>query len=220
MYWQEDSNQEEFTVSEDVIDLVFSIDCRTLPVDHAWPLSQQIQEILPWFDQEQQAGLHLIHVADSGNGWERPRGEDEFLYPSRRTQLVLRLPQHRSEQAANALPGNSLDIAGHDLQIKSARQRLLSTNPTLYSRYIVCDPDGDEAEFTDWAVSELKVMGLRFKKVLSGMQFNFSTPDGPVTTRSLIVAPLAPEDSVLLQQQGVGPKRSMGFGLFIPQKSF
>ncbi len=46
------------------------------------------------------------------------------------------------------------------------------------------------------------------------MQF----PDGPVHTRSLMVADLSPDQSVHLQQIGLGPGRNFGCGLFVPHK--
>ncbi|MGD9164124.1 MAG: type I-MYXAN CRISPR-associated protein Cas6/Cmx6, partial [Chromatiales bacterium] len=70
MFWQEETDEEQYVVPDDVVDLIFKIKCRTLPVDHAWPLSEAIHQALPWFAEERQAGLHLIHGADSGNGWE------------------------------------------------------------------------------------------------------------------------------------------------------
>jgi len=57
---------------DEVVDAVFAIECRSLPVDHAWALSAAIQAALPWFADEPQAGLHTVHGAASGAGWMRP----------------------------------------------------------------------------------------------------------------------------------------------------
>jgi len=219
MYWQEETEENQFTVLGDVVDLQFQINCPTLPVDHAWELSRQIQQILPWFADEAQAGLHIIHGADSGNGWERPRGAGDLLYLSRRTQLKLRLPSHRVSHA-EALSGTTLEIAGHSMKVGSGKTRKLSMSSFLYSRYVASDPDMVEEEFTEWAVDELKQLRLRFKKILCGRSFGLATPEGPVQSRSLMVAELPFEDAVILQETGIGPRRSMGCGLFIPQKSF
>jgi hypothetical protein len=43
-------------------------------------------------------------------------------------------------------------------------------------------------------------------------------PDGEIFTRSLMVADLEPEQSVRLQQIGLGAGRTFGCGLFIPHK--
>ena len=219
MYWQEDSNEKQFVVQDDVVDLMFSIRCATLPVDHAWALSEQIIKILPWFAQEASTGLHIIHGADSGNGWERPQGADELLHLSRRTKLTLRLPRHRVSDAV-ALSGQVLQVGEHRLQVGEHKSRLLSMTNILYSRYLASRPEWGEEEFIAWAVDELKGMNLRFKKVLCGRGYEFATPQGPIPTRSLMVADLPHADAVRLQERGIGPHRSMGLGLFVPQKSF
>lgn len=217
MYWQEDSNSEQFQVPDDVVDVLFSIDCPCLPVDHAQELSEQLQQKLPWFADE--GGLHLIHGAESGNGWERPQGADDLLYLPRRTKLMLRLPRERL-QDASVLSGLSLQVNGHSIKIGGYKQRLLGLTTVLYSRYVVDTTGDDEDAFLAWAVSELKALRLRFKKVLAGKRCEFAGTDAPIATRSLLVADMPHEDAVLLQQQGLGPKRAMGCGLFVPHKTF
>ena len=222
MFWQEEDNDaDRFVVPEDVVDISFSITCKSLPVDHAYALSEAVKKALPWFSEEEQAGLHLIHVAESGNGWERPQGEEELLYLSRRTKLTLRVPQHRVEDAT-ALSGQKLDVAGNDLEVGKSNIRLLSTSTTLYARYVaVSDEQQSEDEFVAGLVDELKLAGLRFKKVLCGKEGSFKTPQGPMLTRSLMVADLPLEDAVRLQEIGVGPheNKKIGCGLFIPHKA-
>ena len=219
MYWQEETDREQVVVPDNVVDLLFQINCTALPVDHAWVLSEEIQRVLPWFSDEALAGLHIIHVADSGNGWERPQGAEDLLYPSRRTRLALRLPKHRLEDAS-ALSGQILNIGGHQIEVKTSKSRKLSIADVLYSRYVACDPDWEEEMFISWAVSELKGMRLRFKKILCGKQNLLVTSDGPLLNRRLMVENLTYEDAVYLQEQGLGSQRTLGCGVFIPQKSF
>ena len=61
-------------------------------------------------------------------------------------------------------------------------------------------------------------MGIGVRKAMCGKTHRFRTPQGDVFTRSLMVADLSPEDSLTLQQRGVGEGRRMGCGLFVPQK--
>lgn len=222
MFWQEEEQDaDRFVVPEDVVDIAFNITCKTLPVDHAHALSEAVKTALPWFSEEEQAGLHLIHVADSGNGWERPQGGDEVLYLSRRTKLTLRVPQHRVEES-QALSGQTLDVAGNTMEVGKSSIRLLSTSTTLYARYVAASSEEQgEDEFIAELVDELKQAGLRFKKVLCGKEATFDTPDGPMVTRSLMVADLPLEDAVRLQEIGVGPheNKKIGCGLFIPHKA-
>ncbi len=218
MYWQEEIDETVYVVPDDIMDLAYQIKCRALPVDHAWPLAAAIHQALPWFAEEPQAGLHLIYGADSGNGWERPRDAADILYLSRRTRLVLRLPKHRLPDA-EALTGRTLDVADNLLEIGKGTPRLLGMTTTLYSRFVVDETDGDEDQFITAAVEGLHALNLHFKKVLSGRRFAFSTPEGEILTRSLMVAGLPLDDAVKLQENGLGPLRNRGFGLFVPQKS-
>ncbi len=216
MYWQDEQAEEIFVVPDDVVDLVFKIRCKSLRNDHTWRLSQAIQEILPWFGDHPEHGLHPIHVASSASGWVRPEEPDELLYPSRRTRLKLRLPQERVE-AALTLSGHTLDVDGHKMSIESGKTQLLSTTNTLYAHHVVAV--ADEEEFIDSAVAELKAMGLKFSKVLCGKNHTLTSPDGPLLTRTLMVGGLSFPDAITLQAQGLGSHRFMGCGLFIPCKS-
>jgi CRISPR-associated protein Cas6 len=218
MFWQEEEDEERFVVPDNVLDLLFKIICPTLPIDHAWVLSQAIQQALPWFADEPNAGLHLIYGADSGNGWERPSGSDQLLYLSRRTPLILRLPNSRLEDAG-ALTGQTLDIDGHSLEIGKPHTRLLGMTTTLYCRHMIADANQSEDEFLHNAVDQLKALNLRFKKVLCGKGEQFKSPDGPLMTKSLMVAGLPLDDAVTLQEEGLGPLRTRGFGLFNPHKT-
>ncbi|MCB1858178.1 MAG: type I-MYXAN CRISPR-associated protein Cas6/Cmx6 [Gammaproteobacteria bacterium] len=219
MYWEEDDNEEQFLVPDDVMDLLFQIDCPALPVDHAWPLSREIQQVLPWFEEEPKAGLHLIHGAESGNGWERPQAADDLLMLSRRVKLELRLPRHRIPDG-EMLSGATLDVAGYKLVVGKPKTRRLSMTNFLYSRYVAADKDWSEDDFMSWAVQELQDTGVRFRKALCGKAARFNTPNGTLHTKSLMIADLSYEDAVTLQESGIGPHRTMGCGLFIPQKSF
>jgi CRISPR-associated protein Cas6 len=218
MYWQEEVDEEQFVVPDEVVDLLFKIKCDTLPVDHAWSLSEAIQAELPWFADESQAGLHLIYGADSGNGWERPQGGDDLLYLSRRTRLILRLPKHRVNDAQD-LTGKTLQIQANPIQVGESYTRNLATTTTLYCRHVVTDSEMEEDEFLSLAVDTLRSMNIRFKKVLCGKSRSFTTPEGELPTQSLMVAGLPLDDAITLQQQGLGPYRNRGFGLFVPHKT-
>jgi CRISPR-associated protein Cas6 len=216
-FWQDDVDEEQFVVPDNVLDLIFKIKCPTLPVDHAWSLSDAIHAALPWFPDEPQAGLHLVHGAESGNGWERPRDSGETLYLSRRTPLILRLPKERLDEAAG-LSGKTLDIDGCTMEVGPSHSRLLAMSTTLYCRYLACETEQSEEAFLQSAVDSLQSLNLRFKKVLCGKDTRFATPQAPVFSRSLMVAGLSLDDAVTLQEYGIGPHRSRGFGLFVPHK--
>ncbi len=221
MHWQiEENDVNQFVVPENVVDLLFSIECKQLPVDHAYALSAAVQQALPWFAEDEVAALHMIHGAQSGNGWERPEGEDDVIYLSRRTKLVLRVPAERVEDAT-ALCGQELDVAGNSMKVIKASKRLLEVTSSLYSRHVVAEEGEDEDAFMLRTVAELRGMGLHFKKILCGKEHSLNTPQGELFTRSLLVAELGFADAITLQERGVGAKslKKLGCGLFIAHKT-
>ncbi|MDX1593836.1 MAG: type I-MYXAN CRISPR-associated protein Cas6/Cmx6 [Gammaproteobacteria bacterium] len=217
-YWQEERDDAPPAVADDVIDLVFTVRGRTLPADHAWALSEAIEALLPWFPDEPRAGLHLVHAAASGNGWQSPEDDDEgVLYLARRTRLVLRIPRERIDDA-RVLEGVTLDVAGHSLEVGTAREHLLSPLTTLYARHVIA-PEGDEEAFLEDAARELAGLGIECKRMICGRTRHFRGPRGRVFTRSLMLDGLDFDASQQLQRSGLGPGRHHGFGLFVPHKA-
>jgi CRISPR-associated protein Cas6 len=201
----------------DIVDAVFAISCRSLPVDHAWALSQAVRAALPWFADEPHAGLHQIHGAASGSGWMRPEGPDALLQLSQRAKLVLRLPAHRLDAAA-ALLGQTLQVAGSALRVDKLARRPLARITTLFSRCVVLAAAPGESAFVAAAVDELAALGIHSPRMLCGRVTAIATPARVYETRSLMLAGLTLEQSFVLQRHGLGEARKLGCGLFIPHK--
>ncbi|WP_455199372.1 type I-MYXAN CRISPR-associated protein Cas6/Cmx6 [Kaarinaea lacus] len=218
MYWEEERQEEKAHVVDDVVDLVFGIQCKCLPVDHVHTLSESVQKVLPWISDEPAAGVHSIHVAASGNGWMRPDDPDALLHLSRRTRLELRVPKHRIDDARQ-LEGETLDVNGFLIEVMEATVRPLSTITTVFSRYLATDDNlEDEEQVLEWVAEQLKGLDIRPRKMLCGTAHYIDTPEGKITTRSLMLSDLEVEESIRLQERGIGPYRNMGCGLFIPHK--
>ncbi len=221
MFWQEDDNKQEYKVPDDVQDVLFDLKCRALPVHHMYALSQALVAQLPWLQDEPAAAIHEIHLAGSQNGWERPDPEQgQKLIPSRRTKMTLRLPKHRIEQAQAELDGVTLDIDGHPLCIGKAKTKLLAKQSTLFARNLVLEAGEaeDEMKFLKRMVDALDQRNIRVKKAMPGKTVDIQTPDGPLATRSLMVADLTTDDAIALQQQPLGEHRLLGCGIFLPHK--
>ncbi len=219
MYWQEDEDKgETYQVPDDVVDLLFKIECKSLPLDHGFALSQQIIQHIPWIKEESQAAIHQIHVAESANGWLRPEDpEKEVLNVSRRTKMTLRMPSNRLDDI-NALVGKTLDINGHKLKVGSFSTRKLSKLTTIFARYVDTRGSEDESLFLDNMMQLLKQQDIKVKKMMSGKLMSHQTDEGILLTRKLFLSDLDVQESVKLQQNGIGDKQLLGLGIFLPHK--
>lgn len=217
MYWQEENDAEEaYQIPDDVFDVAFSLVGRQLAVDHAQSLAHALCSILP-VATHSQIGIHQVRVAESGNGWERPSSSGDMLHLSRRTKLVLRVNRAVFEEISR-LADTELDIDGQTLKLGAAAIRKLSPLTTLFSHGIACDEAQVETEFLGEIASVLERMKIDVKKMICGMSNSIRSDQGPVFTRALMVANLTPQESVLLQQIGIGEGRLIGCGLFLPHK--
>ncbi len=218
MFWQEKPEEKSFDASDEVVDLCFKLECKTLPLDHAWSLSSALLDAAPWLKNSAHSAIHLIHGAESGNGWIRPDNtENELLHLSHRARFTLRL--HRNHiRFADKLVGLKLDIEGHPITLGTFKQQLLVPQSTIFARYIVTDEAISEDEFLDKIAPQIQAQGINIRKMMGGLTHDFNTPEGKVITRSLMLSDLEKEESIRLQQNGIGDKQLMGMGIFLPHK--
>jgi CRISPR-associated protein Cas6 len=219
MFWQESDQEQPANLPDDVVDVLFSLQCKSLPVDHAHALSQAVLRVSPWLADEPQAAVHTIHVAGSQNGWERPaHGSEQLLLPSRRTKLGIRIPRTRLSELKAALEGQTLKIGDSSLTVGTGKTRALSAETTLFARYIVADSTEDEERFMHRVAASLAQRGIKVRKALCGKTLSLTTPEGQLATRSLMIAELKVEESIELQRHGFGQHQTMGCGIFLPHK--
>ncbi len=217
-YWQEDINDDaNWQIPPDVIDSSFRLIGKTIQVDHAWVLSQSTKKSLPWYVDDDLAALHLIHVAESANGWQRPEGAREILHMSRRTRLYLRLPGSRLQDAAQ-LKGKTLYLGTEPIKLGDYKVRSLSKSAVIFARYLDMQDNVNESLFLEKVRIELEEKRIFARKMLCGRVQTLQCPSGDLITRSLMLADLPVKDSVKLQQVGLGGNRKIGCGVFIAHK--
>jgi len=61
-------------------------------------------------------------------------------------------------------------------------------------------------------------MNIRVRKAVCGRTNRLATPEGLISTRSLMLAGLTQDESIRLQQRGLGHHPLLGCGIFIPHK--
>ncbi|RDH81073.1 MAG: type I-MYXAN CRISPR-associated protein Cas6/Cmx6 [endosymbiont of Galathealinum brachiosum] len=219
MLWQEDKKAAPFSVPDTVADLSFKLISKQVPLDHAQQLSDEILRILPWIDDDPHAGVHMIHGATTGNGWNRPEDDcdDACIYLSKRSKMLIRVPKVRHADM-DELIGKTIQLNGHDVTFGDYQVKPFSPLGTLFCRYVIVGNEETEDEFVSRVATEMKAMGINLTKALCGMGHTFNMTAGPVKTMSIMVADLDPEDAVTLQVEGIGEGRKAGFGLFLAHK--
>jgi CRISPR-associated protein Cas6 len=111
-----------------------------------------------------------------------------------------------------------LRVGHQQVTLGSSEIRKLSTIGTLYSRAICCDRKQSENDFLTEMDGLMKQMNIKVSKMICGRSGEIRTAGESIFTRALMVADLEPEESVALQQQGLGQGRMLGCGLFVPHK--
>jgi len=219
VHWQEHDQNSGHDIPDDIQDLTYRLQVKTLPLDHAQALSDAILEKLPWLREEPGAGIHLINYPESGNGWQRPpETPGAFVHMSGRTRLTLRLPKHRL-QDADSLINESLEIDGHSVVVGKANTKLLAVTSTVIARRVTVKEHEPEQEFVDRCVDELAESGVRVRKILCGRLHELQLLNQTLQVRSVMIADLTAGDSFQLQRSGLGSGRLIGCGLFVPHKS-
>lgn len=217
MYWHEEKETNEaYQAPDDVFDVAFKLTGVRLAVDHAQSLSHAVCAKLAT-PIHSQIGIHQVRVAESGNGWKRPGSAEEMLELSHRTKLVVRVNQEAYQDVLQ-LCDSELEIDGQRLSVGRSKIRKLSLLTTLFSHGIACDKDQSESDFLSDMALALRQMEIDVKKMICGTTHSIRSDGGTIFTRSLMVANMTPEQSVLLQQRGIGSDRLMGCGLFVPHR--
>ncbi len=217
MFWPQDKKTEAlYRVPDDVFDLTFKLRGKSLDIDHAFALSQALQQHLD-ADICARIGVHGISLPGSGNGWNRPEQIDAELPLSRRARLVIRVQRGDSDLVMR-ISNQRLQMGDQAVDIGVSSVRKLSSLGTVHARSICCDQAQSEAGFLQDVADKLITMGIQVSKMICGKSGVIRTADEDIFTRALMVADLKPEESVRLQQQGIGDGRLLGCGLFIPHR--
>ena len=208
MYNPEWEAIKDFEHTATVADVQFELSAGEIPADHGVSLFEQLVKHLPWLGETAGVGVHPVHGA--------PTGRNDNLVINRRVKLTLRLPVDRLEDA-EALTGAVLEVGAGPIKVGPLKTRPLVPYATLYSHFVVMG-SADEARFMAEARAEFDAMGVR-GGLIPGKRRRMRMPEGDVEGYSLMLHDISLQDSILVQERGLGRYRIYGCGIFIPHKS-
>ena len=204
------------------LDILFRVTGAEIPADHGYALFSATSRILEteedrWMHDNAHIGLHTIRGASLGNG-------RRLLGPNAR--LGLRLPSDLLPRSLK-LAGKSLDLDGCKLRVGVSETRALVPAPSLHCRIATTRNGNDPARFDAEIARQSAALGIRGKV--------FRAPEGVgrgdgrdpsrrivrvkgkrIVGYAVLATELTAEESILLQERGLGGRRRMGCGVFVP----
>jgi CRISPR-associated protein Cas6 len=194
------------------VELCFGVLGQMLPADHGYGLYSAIAHLCP--DIHEQEGVSIQTIS----GQPDKQGKIEL---SRQSKLKIRLP-YEPEKIAMVLPlaGQTLTIGTHKIQLDIPQIFPLRPVEQLRSRIVTIKKFQEPEPFKEAAQRQLDALGIQGNLILP-LNENGEPSRKAIKIKaysvvgfSLIVTDLNQEDSLKLQQVGLGGKHRMGCGIF------
>jgi CRISPR-associated protein Cas6 len=202
------------------VDVIFPARGDVLPTDHAYPLYTALTRVVPAFhDDRVPLTFNRVNGQAGGKGLIR-------LFA--RSALRCRVP---AEHIPLLLPlaGTVLAVAGHTLRLGVPRVAPLVPAAALAAKMVTFKHATDAARFLAVAAQKLTALGIAAEVGIPLIESGQRQGEPRrqvlrVKGRRIIgfacqVAGLTAEESVLLQEQGLGGRRRMGCGFFLPLRA-
>ena len=190
------------------VDISFALVGDSLPREHRQALAEALTTRLPWLAAMPLAAVHRIKVSD---------GDGAMALLSGRSRLGFRLPREQAGALAD-LRGARFELGGCRLQVAGEpRQRELLPYGALYAHSVVAE-DEDELAFLADIDAELLQLGVACRRMCGRLQ-RLAGEARPLSAFSLMLDRLSTADALHILEQGVGPHRLWGCGVFVPHRS-
>ena len=194
-----------------VVDLFFHVQGKEVPVDHGYTLYSAISRILEsgeenkWLHNADNVGLLPIRGHYAGPG---------KLMLDQQARFGLRLPVNLIPKVLR-LAGKRLDVDGEALRVGVSTTSALIPAPVLYAHIVTTKNGEDETRFDAEIQRQLDALNIK-GNTTRGPRRIVTIKDKKVVGYSLLVRELTAEESIRLQEQGLGGRRKMGCGVFVP----
>jgi CRISPR-associated protein Cas6 len=210
------------------IDIGFRLTGREIPADHGYALYGAVSRHVPWTHNPAQEalGIHPINGLLAGN---------RLLHLTPSSRLTFRLD---SDHVRELLPlaGKELDLDGHKLRVGVPTTYTLKPAATLRSRLVTFKHRMEPEPFLAKAQEELSKLSVKATpglirrggaKSLEGrneltadrspfIRRTLRIHDKEVVGFAMEVSGLSADESLRLQETGLGGRRRFGCGIFVP----
>lgn len=207
------------------VDLSFRLNGSTIPVDHGYSLYSAISRLVPEIHGDDQIGIHPIYGRLVG---------ERKLAITQSSGLVLRLPVDRLTDVL-PLAGKTIDLGDGKIVVGVPNTQALVPAASLKSRLVIIKGFMEPKTFLEAVRRQLDELEIHGGPSListgNAVEVNLERDGGtqsPWVRRTLQirgkeivgfavrVEQLTAEESICLQEHGIGGRRRFGCGIFVP----
>lgn len=207
------------------VDISFKVTGSEIPVDHGYALYSAISHIIPSIHANKDVGVHPISGLLIGK---------RLLRITDKSRLVLRTGSEHIRDMIR-LSGKRLIVEGYELSVGLPSTMMLRPATIVRSRIVVIKGFLDVEPFLGACRKQLNEMGvdgqvnvpvrLMPEPVEYGMgqrspfiRRTLRIHDKVIVGYAVEVRDLSAQDSIRLQERGLGGRRRFGCGIFVPVK--
>ncbi|MEW6125671.1 MAG: type I-MYXAN CRISPR-associated protein Cas6/Cmx6 [Acidobacteriota bacterium] len=187
------------------IELKFAVLGNSLPSDHGYALFASISKLIPEAHSAEWLAVETIQGAKRGDG---------SIQLNPRAKLRMRCPQNRVPLLLK-LAGKRLDVDGSVIRLSVPEINLLKPASSLYARCVTIKNHTEPESFLTAVAHKLDESGIKGEPELGNRRV-FKVGNHHIIGYTLSIHDLRDEDSLVLQEQGLGGRRRMGCGFFVP----
>jgi len=203
--------------SEEYLDLTFKLKGAPIPLDNGYIIYSALSRICSPLHELNSVGIHPIAGIPISNN---------FLEITEQSRIKIRIHHQQIPLIYPYLTGQAFKICQETYQLNIPDYKPLISSESLYSRLVLIKGFQEPTAFIDAVKRQLDSLEIRGKIDLLTRQ------DGTPQRRQLTIvkqekrfkvrgfgvkiSELSPEDSLTLQEQGIGGKRKMMCGVFVP----
>ncbi|MBI4700886.1 MAG: type I-MYXAN CRISPR-associated protein Cas6/Cmx6 [Deltaproteobacteria bacterium] len=185
-----------------VVDLSFPVRGSEIRSDHAYALYAAVSRLVPrWHGLP--GGMAPIRGIDDGRGRRALAGTAWLRFRLPAEHIGLLLP----------LAGKTLDLHGDRLFLGVPRVRALRPAAALVARLTTIKGFMEPEPFRDACARQLAALGVAGKLAV-GPRGVVRVRDRKVVGFRTLVTELTAEESIALQEHGLGGRRKLGCGMF------
>lgn len=214
----------------DLLDLVFPALGQSVPTDHAYPLYAALSRSVPAFHDPDS---HVRFAPLTGTG-----GEPGRLRLTDRSRLRVRLP---ADAIGTVLPlaGRAVEVAGSPVRFGPPTVLPLTPAASLFARVVVIKGSGRKDKSRERRYTEVGpfLEAVRARLTALGVNGEVTVPERTAGPRAgepvrrvvrvkgramvgyaVVVSGLTADDSLRLQEHGLGGRTRLGCGFFLPAR--